>query len=219
MIYVKDRIHVTPTTYADNFYNYISRYDDRLTHESGSTDITFDNKFTLRFPKSQSRFPIQLVYDNSTINIASPGYWPNEVNSDVILIINENLMYFYFDRVGYTNEANGGFVWVIDENNKNLVGGISTISENVGNIERATFYDVDEQSITPYNLGYLFNFQYGNGKILYSDQTPIYFSEGYSARIPNLIPCTTMTAKNVITIDGNNYYTIGTNNLVLLNEE
>lgn len=214
MIYRSDRIYVTPTTYADDFYSYIHQYYTNVSHEDESTDITFDNKFTLRIPKSQSRPPVQLVFDNEEINIASFGYMPEACYVDTILIIDTNILYFYITRVGYSNEGNGGFVWVVDQDNKNFVGGISIISTNIGNIERATFYDVDEESTTPYSLGKIFDFEYGFNKLLYTDSCPISFANGYSSLIPGLIPCSTVTPKQIITFGGKGYYSIGTNNLI-----
>lgn len=202
---------VSMTDWAQNLYNFIHPYDNRITLVSEK--LRFNNKFSLRIKDTTDANFYLVRDDDSEIDLTGDcGYWTNGSTAVVKLIIRENIFYIS----GYKkNDNNSGFAFMwITQDGVDYAGGYTQYGQELTAVDDMTFYDAVNASTSPFNFKKIANYIVQTPKIAFSSKTPFVNSGGEATQIDNLASCSTVAKSCTVTIGGKNYFAIGTNILI-----
>lgn len=198
--------------WASTIYSNISQYDSRLSVENEV--LKFGTKFGISI--SNASYPIGYIkYSDATSQSFSgannAGYFPNNTKVDYQILITDNL--FYLRLLKNKNSFGFQIFWVGTEN-YDVVCGIQGTKKAIDDSEYAIFYDVSsENKGNTYQVFKLANTTLTSPKILFANSTPFIGGGDNIVLIPNLLSSSTVANESTITINGVNYYAIGTNTL------
>lgn len=172
--------------------------------EASSTTVTIDDIFT-----------IYLGYDSwPRIYVTKDGTYitGNTVAGNMTFIIgySDNLVY-----INMTDNDNTGFYLVYEKTTNFTIYTHSGTGGTTGfnNIQSYTFTDINSGST--YTRGAILNYAAQTGYINYA--TNILFYGGTATKAitdPLFVSCSTITLGKVITFNGTNYFSVGTNTLL-----
>lgn len=211
MIYVHDNWGWG--TLADQVAAFLSNYISDMIYDSSTKIMTFfDDKFS--FQIADSNWPtLSLAYGSSRIQ------WDAEAmfrEKEVYFVYSENFMQLkiYF--------PNSGQRWMIisyikSSDGKYYAGG-SVNSQTEYTLYNTPYYDVQNDTQLIYNFPKIINFAANPGKIVYAEQTPLVHSDSNICFFNDIFSCSTVPLRSTVTINGDNYLALDTNNLVLLDE-
>ena len=221
MIYDKTTLYFPQgtSTWMPIICNYFNQFSDRFRIENNY--IIWDNK--VKFTFTDAFHPEVLLRCNdsqSTLyDLGGMGYWHRSGTQTwgiVTFILTDTLFYFTIVDTEYGtiySDCSGEFVSVIDDNGNYFAGyAYENFSANA-----VSFYNVDD-AVAAYQIGKMFNFATESQKILWSSICPISHSSGYFSNISTIMNCSNITQGIVITINGKNYYTVGTNILLPMDD-
>lgn len=215
MIYKKETMPWSYSAAATSFYNYLSQYDNRFTLDSGNNTIDFDNKFKVKFTTGNYGRPALTIICSDTSQTQHGTYstgasWNNTSSVSCFLMIDTNFLYFKVirDASNYV-----GFVWIKDKDNNNYAAGMAAGNQA---IDVLSFYNVVTNSNTDFKLSPFFNFEIPVGQVYYTDKCILLASTaGEAHEVNGWSSCSTVSLfDNYITIEGKNYYVIGNNTLI-----
>lgn len=212
MIFETGEISVSASTWNTALYNFIHRFDERITLDDGK--LTFDNKFKVDFSNS-SRPKISLICnDETTISLTSMGYWPSSPICISTLIITETMFCFFGKRKNYT-EGSFTLLWLKNQS-RDFFGAIGGESHGYcSDINLiSSLYDANDSTKGTYSIGKVANFNVISPQIIYANTFLLVNSIGDIAFINNLVNSSNTPISSTITIDGKNYFVIGTNTLL-----
>lgn len=182
------------------------------SHEGYITTINVNNIVNVEFGNGK----VTVVYNGQTVATYSILNSYNDLY--ITAAFNENFFYFQVN-CDYSYGRRFVFLYEIIDN-KNYFGynGAEVVSgRGWFSIHEITM--IETSSNLTYNHAARFNYNCQVGLIDYA--TPDFlFSAGYKTDTEdnNFISCSTITLDQVITFDGTNYYSIGTNTLVELDD-
>lgn len=210
---------------ALDLYNYLSQYDDRFTLDGDNVAVDFDGKFKIKILSDYNTYRphwgIQCSDSDQTVldtQVSQPsrGYWfENACNPlNVMFLDSEDFIYFVAWPRDKTVLTDGiGFVYIRTTDGKCYA---QALNPNSPAADARPFYNVLTANPGPFTLSPFITFAAPpeeiftvNKCILRSD------ADEYSENL-SLISCSAMTYNQVITIDGKNYFTVGTRTLAPL---
>lgn len=140
------------------------------------------------------------------------------INPIVTVVYNDNFVYIWFFTTWGSGWTTAMGICYIKHNNLDLYGYLPDTSGENGNIYSFTFADIDnlfsytmKTCIASYTLD-----------VATLDYTKQYMFSGGTVKeneTGDLLNCTTVTQGLVITFDGKNYFALGPNTLIILDEE
>lgn len=221
MIYEKATLYFPQgsSTWMTVICNYFNQFSNRFHLEDNY--IVWDNKvkFTLT-AVSNPRVYLKCNDSQSTVlDLGDLGYW-NRASSqtwgNVVFILTDTLFYFTIIQTEggrVWDDTSGEIVAIVDDNNNYFAG----FAYRNYNANAVPFYDVDT-ALSGYSIGTMFKFNVEAQKILLSNICPVSYNGGYFSTINTLVNCSNITQGIVITINGKNYYTVGTNILIPIDD-
>lgn len=212
-------ITYTMATWADAMYNFISQYDNRFSHTNNTYIIRFDNKFDIEFRADNGNSSGATVLDLEG-NVISyygrdGGYLTNQ---PVSLIVDTNFVCY--------KEPSWKWFW-FKQDSEDYFSFMAAQSSDA----RARNYEIDNETTytNSRKMSYFTqisteekkwripkNFNYGlvSPKIMYANSTVIVDESGNAKKIDVLKSCSTVALESNVTVNGKNYYAVGTNTLV-----
>lgn len=174
--------------------------------------VNIDNTILLTFDGRSSARVITATIDGVTTTIGANQTYQTYGSKTFIVACSESM--FYMDLDGYSSYLYACYekiedtkLWgYLNENNSTRTLNNITLS----NLNTSAQYKHGVRLNYGTQIGYL---DYTTEALFNSGDTQIEMND------PNFIACTSVTAKQVITIEGKNYYTIGPNTLVELDED
>lgn len=201
-------------------YNYLSSFSNKFQFVDNC--IVYDNEVKFTFTNAQ--YPEAKLYCNDSnhtvVTLGHMGRWNREGRStygQIYLVLTDTVFYFVI------TQTEGSSVWTDcrseiiafkDVNDNYFVGyARETLDANA-----ASFVN-NNTAISGYSTGQMFHFATEIDKILWGNICPIYRSgESNIFNTTALINCSNITQGIVITMNGRNYYTLGSNLLVLADD-
>lgn len=205
---------------ADAIYDFISEYTDKISHESGTDILTFNNRFSIRTAKldGSDNTNFYLIRGDATeVNLGNFGYWVyNNSNVKMFLKILGNIFILKLVRESYPSEGYGVFAWIESDTSDFITPIIRT---NAMSIDIGTYYNALLSAPNQnYSLKQMFSFSVDSQKLLFTDIAYISNSDNILIPIQNIYSCSTLTRDVVITMNGRNYYAIGANFIGLVGD-
>lgn len=216
MIYRNENVSRNDYRFARFIYNYLNNYIDGLTLESSEV-IDFWGKFKLRFTDDQRYLRIWLQKNNSNeYDLGSSDCtYPN--TSNIVLIYTEDFLYF---NMASTSTGGGcSIIYLKDKNDNEYAGGTGApIGVNQSILyNNVTMYNIgDEESV--FNFIKMIGFEMPTGEIAFTDKAPLAISGNLSFFAKDLVSCSNVPVRNVITMRGHNYLAVDTNTLIQLDD-
>ena len=185
---------------------------------SGNTlQLLLDNTVQLNMPASASNWfqPVTITYNGSTTSEVV-RLWFGNAGVRVTVITSDTLFYVQFQdgdsrRLCFVYELCDGIKYY------GYRGSVSSSGQS--------FYDISSFGLTnlatdaTYTHKPMMGFNSNVGKISYIDKCGLMDSDYQLLQYDtNFIDCTTVIGDKIYTFDGNNYYSVGTNTLVLIDE-
>ena len=197
-------------------YNFLRTYSDRFSLDGNYIILDNEFKFTI---DGTSQYPTTMVVcndsNNTTLTLDHFGRW-NRVSSSTTGIVQFLLTssVFYFSMTQGNDRTCYGEILAFTDVDNNHFFGTKSYSYDANN---ANFYNVDTAFGT-YNIGLMLKFATQSEKILWSNICPVSYDGGYFSNVSTLINCSNITQGIVITMNGKNYFTLGTNILVCIDD-
>lgn len=194
--------------------NHIVALDERLT-QAGDYDISFNGKFLLHLGGGNN-IPFWIIINGS---VPAEGASIRALNGyHLYSVIGEKFM---FIKICNEDKTLSNIVAYVETDGGDFYGGIrGDVSSNNG-LEALTTYNID--NIQSY--GYfpkMINFALPVGEIAYSSYTPFAGSpSGGSllANISELLSSSSVTIDSTISIGQDNYYCVGSNTIVKIDQQ
>ena len=201
-IVMKEVLPYNSTTWA----NWFSQFTPLVS--INGTDIVIDNRYFYRL-QTVSGWPGIALYDvNDPSQYIGAGSVTFNGNGTVTVVSSDTLFYMQ----AFDNESKGPFF--IYEKTSNFTIRAFTAG-------RSSFRDIRNFTLDDLNTGYnykhvaMLNYNTQPDHINYT-QDILFKSNVKSFFDPNFITCTPVAIDSVITFKGHNYYSVGTNTLVLM---
>ena len=190
------------------FFNGLSASLIDASISEGNFVIDVNNDFTIIF---------DFTNDKITVNSEDVTYIDTEAGPYTITVGYSDTLFYLQLNDSYSSGRRFGFIYEI-VNNSVLYAykGTGMTSTTV-----ATFYSISDFTFT--DTGSLLNYTHGKringsvtvGYLMFAED--VLFNEGVRAMADsNFITCSTITADNVITFNSQNYYAVGPNTLLLM---
>ena len=211
MIYRSDTITRPDGSWPKIIYTYLSNFLDGLTFDENNQEVTFFNKFSFSTPTADSFY---LNYLDKTVNLYT-GWDTAGGPVTFTLILNDNLLLLSMEPYGHDGRV--AISYVKDSQNNYYVGGV-IFRGVVYSIYDFYYYNTSSSVGEYYTFPRVLNFTSTPGKILYSNKAVINNSNASTIIIPNVYSCSNVTRFSTVTILGDNYFAIETNNLFLIDE-
>lgn len=209
---------------ADAAFNYLTQYTNKVTHVAGTTSLEFDNEFSIKFPSNgigRNLFLTLVRNDETTTTMpAGFGYWAsgNQTATFRLMII-DNIFIFTMIRTGLAHEQGVHQIIWIKNGDNDFVTDVNHTDMTVNAIDITTTYlDANTDDTGNWTLQQLIPFSVATPNILYSNTAFLTNTANTVELLDNILSCSTITREIVITINGKNYYSVGTNFLVLIED-
>lgn len=199
--------------------NYSSLTYDQIANYIRSLNIPFvgGTGATLTIgPSDGNHIDITWVYQNTSLSVnggSSVNPWRVNDSQSIIVIYDDNFLCFQL-----TDGSRRGFFLYEKISDDLFIYGYTGTAWNTShafyNIEEVTFYDFNG---TSYSHPKILNYPCQPGYIDYVE-TYIFTGGHKDALDPNLMSCSTVLSNNSVSIDGINYFAIGTNTLAPIDE-
>lgn len=220
MIYEKTTLRFPngSSTWMNVIYDYFSTFTDRFSLVDGY--LVLDNKASFRFTNSETPTVYTKCNDanNTEVYLGSLGRW-NRVNRNtygiVTFLLTTNVFYFTIVQSESTTwyDCSGEVMITLDDNGTYYTG----YAHETFNANSITFCNMNT-AVNTYTLGLMFKFATQSEKILWGNVCFMMDGAGYFSNVSTLINCSNITQGIVITMNGKNYYTLGTNILVSIDD-
>ena len=211
MIYRSDTITRPSGTWPEIIYTYLSNFLDGLTFDENNQEVTFFNKFSFSVSTSESFY---LNYLDRTVSLYT-GWDTAGSPMTFTLILNDNLLLLNMEPYGHDGRVAIGYVK--DGQGNYYVGG-AIFRGTVYSIYDFNYYNTSSSVGEYYTFPRVLNYTSTPGKILYSNKAVINNSNASTIVIPNVYSCSNVTRFSTVTILGDNYFAIDTNNLFLIDD-
>lgn len=199
---------------ADKIYAILQGIDpERFTHTPGTTVIRFDDILDITFGYSRPYFMV----DGRYTSISYESY--SGVRCNTLVLISDTIFYFLFRTNNEANNPIGGFCVIQNHGVVYLGVSVAGTSTN-GQIDGMTFTN---KSVTPVNPYFAIkkhaNFELRDQNIIYINTSIIGDSSGNFDTLDGLCSCSTVAFGTTIGVNHRNYYAIGSNTLILDEQE
>lgn len=196
-------------------YNFLSIFTNRFALDGNW--LIFDDSVKFRINGNNVYpYPQVICHDQNqtTLSLSDWGRWnrPSSTTAGyTTFLLSNNVFYLTVYQDGDYNCR--GEIIIFKGKDNNWFFGSAYQSFNANS---ADYYNV-ETTLGPYILANMLRFSVTSDKILWCDTCPISYEGTYTSYTEELKNCSNVTQGKVITISGQNYFTLGTNVLVPIN--
>ena len=211
--------------YADQFASLLMRNDDRFAHESGTTIITIDDRFSIQIESSTlNNYRVMNIYAVNPENVSErillcqPYIRNNDYNAKILRL--PNIFYIEWTPQSTSNFCGGIFFW-IQQDGKNFLGGLwgsGQTSYTTWNIEKSTIY-CEEENDSSYKFKKLADYSLNAQNLFFSNVCVLVSSVGNFLQLENFYSSSNVTYRHALNTNSRTYFAIGTNTLFDLGED
>ena len=199
---------------ADRIYAIIYEHDpERFTHTTGTNIIRVEDTFDVAFGYASAR----LTVDGRVTPVRWDSY--SSFNGSVLLLISDTVFYFLIRDTSAVNNPIGGFCWIKNRGVNYLGVSVNDTGTN-GQLDGMTFTN---KSVTPTNPYYTIKkhaqFELRDQNIIYINTSVIADNSGNFDTLEGLCSCSTVAFGTMVGVNHRNYYAIGSNTLILDDQE
>lgn len=213
--------------YTEKIFGVFSRHSDKFTSTSGSNIIRVNNQFDIRITRggntgTQVTFNILNPIDSSTIRTQTAWMGGNASGTyDAYILKTNNIFYCRFYRQNTTANQGCVFCW-IQSNNKNYVSitpsSLYSTPRSQWNIEGDTALVCIEEADTSYRIRKIADYSLGIRSLFFTPVNVLSSSNGVFTTVEDFNSCSNVTYPSVVSVNNKNYYTVGTNTLIELED-
>ena len=199
---------------ADRIYEILQGVDpERFTHTQGTAVIRFDDILDITFGYSRPHFRV----DGRDTPMTYESYSGTRYNT--LILISDTIFYFLFRTNNEANNPVGGFC--IIQNHGVVYLGVSVANTGTnGQLDGMAFTNKSANPVNPYYaIKKHANFELRDQNIIYINTSIIGDSSGNFDTLEGLCSCSTVAFGTTIGVNHRNYYAIGSNTLILDDQE
>ena len=213
---------------ADVIYDIFSKHSNAFSHTTDTDIIRVNNQFDIRISLggnvgTQTVFNILNPTDSSVIRSQTTYMGGNAAGTyDVYTLISDSIFYIRFYLQNTTANQGCVFCW-INLNNKNYVSitpdDLYNTPRSSWNIENDRYITCVEEADTTYSIKKLADYRLSIRDVFFSNINVMATTAGGYTTIPDFKSSSTLNYPSVISVNNKNYYTVGTNTLIEIDEE
>ena len=213
------KVYKTYTVTKANFINIMTNITCPFVTVSLVSDdlyVLVDSTVTINIRLQSSNLgSITITYDGSTTATIGSGYYSNQY---IILGYDASVFYIQMNDMGAGTKGRAFFFVYEKIGNECYFGYTGSTSMNVVfyNITTLTMQRVSDGN--QYKHTNIFTYDAGIGRIDYSPHDALCQGSVLEIDDPNFVACTTVTSNQVCTFNGRNYYAVGTNTLLEMDD-
>ncbi len=206
------------TAVCKAIYDFVSPYTNKVSYVSGETQIKFNDRFYFNLPTGFGPYGRGYLIreDASQLDLGNFGYWASGTQQvQMALKIAGPLFIIRFVRASNLTEGYGTLYWI----NEGDYEFFNMMRSNTLSIDVGSYYDARVNNLQTYSVKTLIPFGVTPQKIAYTSYAYISNSDNILIRLNDIYSSSTITRDVVITMNGQNYYAIGANFLVQVDED